>query len=150
MKFKNYLLNEEKSYLGKKVGDVLTAMQDAQEDLPNLGARQLIRLAGDIVNQIRKILNDSWSGKSIKHLLELQRAGVAIQKAIDEKGDLKEILPAATQLIQKISGDLGVKVNNLEAPEQSMGTDINQNDFQLTGQGPNNQPNVPPDGQSSG
>lgn len=134
-RFKEHLLNEERSFLGHKVGDVLTSMQDVQNDLENLGTRQLTRMAEDLVNQIRKILHGSWSPKSFKHLKELQRVAVAIQKTIEEKGDLKEILPAATQTVQDLSGKLGVKVNTLKAPEMP-GEDVSQNDFQLTGQGP--------------
>lgn len=148
-RFKVFLLNEERSFLGHRVGDVLTSMQDIQTDMENLGSRQLTRMAEDLVNQIRKILHSNWSPKSLKHLKELQRIGVAIQKTIEEKGDLKEILPAATQSLQQLSGKLGVKVNTLDAPEQMPGEDIGQEDFQLTGQGPQQgqQQGAPPQGQ---
>lgn len=116
-RFKGYLLNEEKSYLGHRVGDVLTAMQELEEDMPNLGSRHLNKLAEQLVGQIRKILHSQWTLKNQAHLRELQKIGVAIQKTIDDKGDLKEILPAATQALQQLSGKLGVKVNNMEAPE---------------------------------
>lgn len=146
-KFRNFLLNEEASFLGHKVGDVLTAMQDIQQDMPNLGSRHLTKIAEELVNQIRKILHGTWSPKHQKDLKELQRIGVAIMKTIEERGDLKEILPAATQQMQSLSGKLGVKVNNLEAP-QMPGDDISQSDFQITGQGPEQQPpqNQPPQG----
>lgn len=135
-KFKYYLLNEEQSFLGHKIGDVLTSMQDIQGDLENLGSRQLTRMAEDIANQIRKILHSSWSPKSTKHLVELQKIGVAILKTIEDKGDLREILPAALQAMENLSGKLGTKVNNLQAPEEIPGEKINQSNFQLTGQGP--------------
>lgn len=144
-KFKNYLLNEEANFLGHRVGDILTAMQDVQQDMPNLGTRHLTKIAEELVNQIRKILHGSWSAKHQKDLRELQKVGVAIMKTIEEKGDLKEIIPAATQQLQNLSGKLKVKVNNLEAP-QMPGEDISQNDFQLTGQGPEQPPQQPPQG----
>ena len=81
-KFKQFLINEQSSYLGKRVGDVLTAMQDTQDHLPNLGARHLTKIAEDIVNQIRKILHGSWSPKNQNELKELQKIGVAIMKTI--------------------------------------------------------------------
>lgn len=115
-RFKLFLLNEERSFLGHRVGDVLTAMQDVQQDIPNLGQRHLTKLGEDLVNQIRKILHSRWSAKNYKHLKELQKIGVAIKRAIDEKGDLRELLPAATQAMQDLSTKLGVKVNNLQAP----------------------------------
>lgn len=134
--FKNFLLNEEKSYLGHRVGDVLTAAQELQQDMENLGSRHLNRLAERVVNQIRKILHSQWSSKSQKHLQSLQRIAVAIMKTIDEKGDLKEILPTAVQELQNLSGQLGVKVNNLEGPEEMGGEEVSQADFQQTGDGP--------------
>lgn len=135
-KFKSYILNEEQSHLGHKVGDVLTAAQDLQGDMENMGQRHLIRLAEQIVNQIRKILHSQWSLKNHAHLKELQKVAVAIQKTIDDKGDLKELLPAAVQTLQDLSGKLGVKVNDLEAPEAEGGEEVSQDDFALTGNGP--------------
>lgn len=135
-KFKSFLLNEEKSYLGHRVGDVLTAMQGVQEDLPNLGSRHLTKLAEDLVNQIRKILHSRWSPKNQKHLKELQKIGVALKKTIEDRGDLKDVLPAATQAMQDLSGKLGVKVNTMDAPDLLPGQDIGQQDFQQTGTGP--------------
>lgn len=129
--FKYFLLNEEKSYLGHRVGDVLTAMQDVQEDMPNLGSRHLTKIAEDLVDQIRKILHSSWSGKNQKYLKDLQKIAVAIKKTIEDKGDLKEILPAALQSMQQLSSKLGVKVNNLDAPEIP-GQDSQPQDFQQT------------------
>jgi hypothetical protein len=135
-KFKLFLLNEDKAYLGHKVGDLLTSMQDLQDDMENVGSRHLNRLAEEVVNQIRKILHDQWEQRNHKYLKELQKIGVAIQKTIEDKGDLKEMLPSAVQALQDLSGKLGVKVNNLEAPEMETGEPINQDDFENTGDGP--------------
>ena len=134
-KFGYFLLNEEKSYLGHKVGDVLTSLQDLQSDMENLGSRQLTRFGEDIVNQIRKILHSRWNQKHQNKLKELQKIAVAIQKTIDDRGDLREILPSAAQALERLSGKLGVKVNDLDAPEmpESGGEDVSPQDFQATG-----------------
>jgi hypothetical protein len=142
--FKSYLINEERGHLGKRVNDVLTGMQDLQGDMENLGARHLNRLAEQIVNEIRKILHSQWAPRNHKHLKELQKIAVAIQKTIEDKGDLKEMLPAALQATQDLAGKLGVKVNDLQAPELMPGEEASQDDFELTGQGPQEQP---PEGQ---
>jgi hypothetical protein len=139
-RFKAFLLNEEKSYLGHRVGDILTAMQDVQQDLPNLGSRHLTKIADDLVNQIRKILHSSWSGKNQNYLKELQKIGVAIKRTIEDRGDLKEILPSAAQALQQLSGKLGVKINNLDAPELMQGQEAQPDDFQQTGPDPQSQP----------
>lgn len=148
--FKNFLLNEQKSYLGHRVGDVLTSLQDLNNDIENMGSRHLSRLAEEIVNQIRKILHSNWSPKYINNLKELQKIGVAIQRTIDDRGDLKEVLPAAAQALQELSAKLGVKVNNLEAPEsiEDTGEAIQPQDFQATGPMPNfgkQEPQMPPE-----
>lgn len=135
-KFKFFLLNEEKNYLGRKVAGVLTPMQELQGDMQNMGARHLTRVAEKLVNEIRKILHGQWEQQQQKYLRELQKIGVAIQKTIEDKGDLRDIIPAATQALQTLSGKLGVKVNNLQAPEQEMGEPVSQADFEQTGTGP--------------
>lgn len=107
--------------------------------MPNMGSRHLTRTAEEIVNQIRKILHSSWKPTQIKHLKELQKIGVALMRTIEDKGDLKEIVPAAAQALQALSGKLGVKVNNLDAPEEMGASDIKMSDFQQT-QPPPQQP----------
>lgn len=113
MGFKYFLLNEEKSYLSQRVNDILTALHDLEEDIENLGTRHITRMAESIVNQIRRVLHSNWSEKQHKSLKVLQKAGVAIMKAIEEKGDLKAILASATQEIEKLSGDLGNPVSDI-------------------------------------
>lgn len=120
-RFSQFLINEERSYLGHRVGNVLTSLQDLQGDLENLGSRHMARLAEEIVNQIRKILHSNWNPKYHNQLKELQKVAVAIQKTIDDRGDLREIIPAAAQVLQNLSGKLGVRVNNLDAPEDLAG-----------------------------
>lgn len=142
--FKSYLLNEEKNYLGHRVGDILTSTQDLQNDMPNMGERHLTRVAETIVNQIRKILHSQWSVKNQQHLKQLQKIAVAVQKTIDDKGDLREIIPAATKALQSLSGKLGVKLHNLQPPEAEAGEEVNQDDFQLTGQEPQQSPEEVP------
>jgi len=142
--FKVFLLNEEKNYLGRKVAGVLTPMQELQDDMQNMGARHLIRTAEKLVNDIRKILHGHWEQQQDKYLKELQKIAVAIQKTIEEKGDLREIIPSATQALQTLSGKLGVKVNNLQGPEMQVGEPVSQSDFEETGEGPAQPPSGPP------
>lgn len=133
--FKVFLLNEDRGHLGRKINDVLTGMQDLQSDMDNMGARHLNRLADQVVNQIRKILHGEWDARSHQHLEDLQKIAVSIKKTIEERGDLKEVLPAAVQATQTLAGKLGVKVNDLEAPELP-GSEIGQEDLQPTGPDP--------------
>lgn len=150
-RFKYFLINEGRSYLGQKVSSVLTSLQDLTNDMENLGSRHVVRLSEEIVNQIRKILHSQWEVRYTKHLKELQKIAVAIQKTIEEKGDLDEILPSAVQSLQNLSGELGVKINNLQAPpEREGGQDVTQSDFQLTGDGQEEQPQDEPQASMAG
>jgi len=154
--FKWFLINEDRAYLSHRVGDVLTAAHDLQSDMENLGARQVTRLSDELVNQIRKILHSQWQPNQQQYLKELQSIAVLIKKAIDEKKqkgstyDLKEVIKMAIQKLQDVSGKLGGTVNKLEAPPAEAGQEISQQDFQLTGNGPQQpqpqgqQPAAPP------
>lgn len=139
MGFRDFLLNEERSHLGHRVGDVLNSLHNIQSDMENLGSRHLARLADDIVNQLRKILHGNWTDKQKVYLKDVQRVAVAIKRAIEERDDLQQIVPAATQQLQTIAGKMGLRVNNLTAPPDEGGEDISQQDFQLTGNGPEQQ-----------
>ena len=119
--FKNYLFNEEKGHLGKRVNNILTAAQELQGDAENLGSRKVTRLADEIVNQVRSILHDQWTPRQKKHLENLVKVGVALKKSIEEKDteyDVKEILPSVVQELENLATKLGVKVNALTGPPE--------------------------------
>lgn len=137
-RFKNFLINESNSYLGHRVNDVLTALQDVQNDMKNLGTRHLSRLIENIVNEIRKILHSQWEVRQHKHLEQLQKVAVALMKTIEDKGDLRDIIPAAVQTLEGIAGKVGVKINDLQAPEMP-GEAVSEDDFEDTGNDPTNQ-----------
>lgn len=132
-RFKEYLLTEERNFLGKRVGDVLSAMQDLGSDMENMGIRHISRVAEEIVNRMRKILHGDWTPKQRPFLIQLQKIAVAIQKTIEDKGDIKQILQAASQELEGLSGKIGTPVNKLKAPEQSPGEEPQ---MQLTGPDP--------------
>jgi hypothetical protein len=119
-------------------------MQDTQEDMPNLGSRHLTKVAEELVDQIRKILHSSWSAKNQKYLKDLQKIAVAIQKTIDDRGDLKEVIPVAAQSMEQLIGKMGVKMNNLQAPEMIPGQNATPQDFQQTPPPMPSQPQMPP------
>jgi hypothetical protein len=126
--FKEFILNESKAYLGQKVGDILTAAQELRDDSQNMGARDLTRFSERIVNQIRRVLHSNWTREEKKHLLSLQKIGVALMKSIEEKNDLPGTIAGCASSLEKIVADLGVPVHKLAstdtAPEEdSQSTD---------------------------
>lgn len=138
---KNFLLNENRNYLGKQIGDILTSLQDIEEDAENLGMRHLARLVDKEIDNMRAILKDNWSEEEMREFLPvIQKVAVYLKKTIEDKGDMREALPAALQELQNLSGKLGVKVNKLKGVPE--GGDDQIADFELTGPDPNaaNQP----------
>ena len=136
-----FLLNEDKNHLGNRVNNILTSMQDLHDDMENLGTRHFNRLVDELVNEMRKVLHGEWSARNQKFLSDLQKVAVALKKTLEDKGDLKEIFPAALQSLQNLAGKLGVKVNDVQAPEAEGGQEISQDDFQLTPEEPQQDPN---------
>ena len=148
-RFSMYLINEDKSHLGHRINDILTSMQDLQDDMDNLGTRHFNRLVDELVNELRKVIHSQWSTQNHKHLEGIQKVAVALKKTLEDKGNMKEIFPAALQTLQSVAGKLGVKVNDMQAPEME-GEDVTQDNFELTGigpqeQGPQQDPNMQQD-----
>lgn len=112
-KFKSFLLNESKHYLGQRSGDILTALQNLQEDSVNMGNRALIRACQGIVNQIRRILKGRWDDEDINYLKSLQKVGVAIMKSIDENEDMQEVISSSVMELEDLLKKLQVPINSL-------------------------------------
>ena len=125
MRFKYFLLNEGQAFLAQKIGDLLSALQELQQNAGHLGTRQQVTNAEEIVNYIRRILHTHWSKEEEEYLKTLQKVGVSLMRAIDEKDDLPAIITASTKEVEKIMADMGVPVNNLGSPE-GQEPDINQ------------------------
>jgi hypothetical protein len=144
MGFKQFLLTENKKFFGKKIGEIVNSLADIGQDAPNLGARHLVRLAEKEVNNLRSVLKKSWS-EQIKqdYLPDVQRVAYNLAKTIEDKGDLRDVLPQVLQDLENLSGRLGVKMNQLQSVPVEGGEDIGPNDFDITGQGPEEQPQQP-------
>lgn len=113
MEFKNFVLNEEKGYFTQRVSDILSALQDLNDSAENMGTRQLISSSETIVNQIRRIIHTHWPQREEDKLHVLQKCGVAIMKAIEEKDDLKSVLQACQENIEELVGDEEKPINQL-------------------------------------
>ncbi|MFX6011403.1 hypothetical protein ABTE87_22190, partial [Acinetobacter baumannii] len=55
--FRQYLLNERAEVLTHRLGDIITAVKDLNDNSANLGARLLVKRSQVIVNMIRRILH---------------------------------------------------------------------------------------------
>ena len=149
--FRTHLLTEDKSYLGKRVGDILNGLQDLSQNSASMGSREANKNAETIVNQVRRIIKTNWPQGDKKHLESLQKVGVAIMRAIEEKGDLEDTLSNSTKEIEGVMQKLGVTINDLgspeeaaESPDDSQGTAEPKGDENQDGQTeqPQNGPNA--------
>jgi len=97
---------------------LLTAVQSLGEDAPNLGNRAMIRAVQGVINQIRRILHGRWDDGDIKYLKVLQKIGVALCKAIDEKEDIATVVSSVTSELEGMLDKMEVPVNNLASEEE--------------------------------
>ncbi len=123
MEFKSFLLTEQKDYLAHRVNDVLTGVHELLAAKKQMGAKQMVRNAEDVANQIRKILHTSWPRSEHKHLKTLQKCGVALMKTIEDKGDLSDTFNSVRSELEQLSHRLRVPANKLgtgqeETPER--------------------------------
>ncbi len=113
--FKDYILLENRVYLGGKMGDILTALQELRDDAKSMGTRSLVRYSEKIVNQIRRVLHTHWPKDEIKFLRPLQKIGVAMMKAIEEREGLEEIVAGSAGELEKVISKMGVPINKIGA-----------------------------------
>lgn len=127
-RFKKFLLTEEKLTFGKRVNNVLSDLKSIQEDMDNLGTRHLASLVEDVVNQIRGILHSHWESNYFHFLKDLQKIGVALLKTIEEKGDLRDVIPTAVQALEEVASKIKTRMNDLSVP----GEEVSVEDLEQT------------------
>jgi hypothetical protein len=114
--FRQFLITEERVYLGQKVGDILTALQQLNGDAANMGKRHLMRLMKNIVRQIRRILRSSWTFEEQQYLKVLQKVAVALMKGLDTNEDLPSLVSSAASEMESLSDKMEEPINNLAGP----------------------------------
>ena len=135
--FKDYILLESRVYLGGKMGDILTALQELRDDAKSMGTRSLVRYSEKIVNQIRRVLHTHWPKDELKFLKPLQKIGVAMMKAIEEREGLEEIVAGSAGELEKVIGKMGVPINKIGA---NTSEDPDPNDSKSTSSKEQNSP----------
>ena len=153
--FSDFLLNENRAYLGQRVGDILAATQDITQNAQHIGTRQLVKNAEGVVNQIRRILHTNWPKEEEKNLEQLQKIGVAVAKSIEDKDDLPGIMAGAQAELEQLTDKLGAPLNKLGSPEgveepddntgqDALGPPQGEEEPPETPQEPPQQPQMPP------
>jgi hypothetical protein len=113
MDFRQFLLVESDQYFAQRVADILSALQDLNDSAGDMGTRHLVSNAQTIVNQIRRIIHTHWPQGEEPGIKTLQKCGVAIMRAIEEKDDLPGVLKACQAHLESLSGRQGKPSNSL-------------------------------------
>lgn len=117
MEFRDFLLVESEQYFAQRVADILSALQDLNDSAEDMGTRHLLSNAQTIVNQIRRIIHTHWPQSEENGLKTLQKCGVAIMRAIEEKDDLPGVLKACQAHLEALSGRQGKPFNSMTPSE---------------------------------
>lgn len=104
MKFREFLMVESDQYFAQRVSDILNALQDLNDSAGDMGTRHLVSNSETIVNQIRRIIHTHWPQGVEPNLKTLQKCGVSIMRAIEEKDDLPGVLKACQGHLEALSG----------------------------------------------
>lgn len=115
--FKDFLLNENKAYLSQRAGNILTALQDIDQNSQGMGTKQLVKSAEGVANQIRRILHTHWSKGQEHNLKKLQKVAVALLRSVEEKSDLEPTIKSSIQELEGMLGNMDAPVNQLATPE---------------------------------
>jgi hypothetical protein len=116
--FREFVLNENKVYLAKEIGDVLNSAQELSDEVNKIGTRNLTRYSQIIVNKSRGILQGHWGNENRKFLKTLQKCAVALAKSIDENDNIEEVLKSTIEALQKVVGKMGVPINAFQITQK--------------------------------
>jgi len=115
--FKDYLMNESRVVLGQRIGDIANAAAHLGEEAPNMGKRQIIKHVERLAAMIRRILHGSWHKRETNNLKKLQKVGVGLLKAIDEKGELEPVIQSGANELQTVLQNLQTPIHQAGTPE---------------------------------
>lgn len=112
-RFRRYVLAEQTEFLGKQIGDVLSALKSLAEDAGRLGTRQIIRVSDQIVDDMRRILKGRWPTEDYGHLQELQKVAVYLKKSCDSnEKPLTDVVQACKAAVENLTAKLGTPIND--------------------------------------
>jgi hypothetical protein len=120
--FRSFVLNENRAFLGEEIGNILTSLQEIQEEASKIGTKNLVRFTDKIVCQIRSLLGGHWSGEDIKFLKSMQKVGIALAKALEENDSLDQVISGAISEIESTLKSMNVPVNNLAVTPKEAGS----------------------------
>jgi len=116
--FKSFIFKENRAFLGKEISEILTSLQEIQDEAKKIGTKNLVRFTDKIVNQIRSLLGGHWLDDDLKFLKGMQKVGVALAKALSDNDNLEDTIASSVVEIQNILKKMNVPVNDLGVQRQ--------------------------------
>lgn len=114
MRFREFLLKEDRESLAERIGDILSALQNFAP-IAEKRSQASLSAAKNIVAQIRKITRNTDPRDILEQIEKLVDIGVMLSNAVDGKGD--KTLPQATDIaiaaIRGIVDKLGAPINTI-------------------------------------
>ena len=119
--FKTFVLNENRIFLGKEIGNIFTALQEIQDEAKKIGTKNLVRFSEKIVSQIRNLLGGHWSDDDLKFLRGMQKIGVALAKSLEDNDNLEGVILSSVGEVQNILKKMNVPINDLGVQSKDAG-----------------------------
>ena len=117
MNFKEFLLTENKSDLGEKLGYILNSIENLAQDIDKQGTKLNV-FAEDIVSRVKGILRSDWPSELKQYLIQIRNAITIVCKSLDgsNKMPLPDALKSFSEELKKIAQSLGSPINDIASP----------------------------------
>lgn len=118
MRFKDFLLNEDRTSLAERIGDILSALQELAP-VAEKKTQASLSAAKSIVAQIRNIVRNTDPKDNKEVMDKMVDTGVMLSKSVDGTGDktLPEAANTAISDLKKVVAKLGAPINTIASGE---------------------------------
>jgi len=124
MRFKEYLLNEQKEFLAAKVGDILASLQQLKDS--NAKKKDLSDIVDSIVSRIRALINSDFGDENKKNIVSLRDVAFYLKNSIENNADMGEVMSNSISALEDIVSNLGQPINKLAVTDTPPKSDLGQ------------------------
>lgn len=123
MKFKEFFITENVAYLAKELGNLLSSLQEYQEELKSLEKipkKRLNNICNSTFNKIKSILlSGNIPKQNSKEIRLLQKICFTLHKIEKNELDYKQFFPIIVKSLEQVITGFGMPINNVIAPDAS-------------------------------
>lgn len=105
MLFEDFILNESQIEVAKKIGDILSSLQELQADSESLSRRALERIVDKITfGGIKNVIQGKNSPENEKTYKVLQKIGIALQNWKNSTSEpIQPVISSAVKELEKVT-----------------------------------------------